>query len=143
MTSEILVKQITPIEWKDMAENAHVSVFNENWDKELERIDFALVMVLKSTNMLISYATAQIIDPTHVYLQYGGAFPSYKGSPIVYLSFREMIDSLKKIFKTITTLVENTNYAMLKFYMKENFVITGIRYFQSAVLLENSYEVAS
>lgn len=143
MTREILVKTVTPQDWKVLAENAHLVVFEEKWDKELERIDFALVMVKKETNELIAYTTCQIIAPKTIYLQYGGAFPKYKGTAISFLAFQEMLKDLKNQYSKIVTLVENTNYPMLKFYMKEYFTITGIRYFGSHIFLENQYEFAS
>lgn len=135
----ISVKVLLPHQWKEMAENAHVAVFDETWDKNLERITFALLMVDKE-DQIISYATAQEIDKETVYLQYGGAFPKFRGSPVVYKSFCEMVDFLKKSYKTIRTYVENVNYPMLKFYMKNNFLVTGVRYFKEFTLLENCYE---
>lgn len=139
MSPEIEVKIVPPQEWKEMAENAHLAVFNEGWDKELERVDFALVTVLKRTNTIVSYLTAQVVSQDTVYMQYGGAFESYKGTAIVYVSFSKMIELLKREYKKLTTLVGNSNYPMLKFYMKENFVVTGIRYFKGSIFLENSF----
>lgn len=139
MTSDIQVQIVSPKDWKEMAEHAHLAVFGEGWDKELERIDFALVTVLKRTNTIISYLTAQVVDADTAYLQYGGAFESYKGTAIVFISFSKMIESLKNEYKKITTLVDNNNYPMLKFYMKENFLTTGIRYFKGHTYLENSF----
>lgn len=139
----IEVKRIDPAEWKWMAKNAHVAVFDETWNAELERISFALLMVQAETNRLISYATVQVIDPQTVYLQYGGVFPKFRGTPLSFLSFKEMLIELKKSFSKIITLVENSNYPMLRFYMKEFFVITGIRYFKEHILLENTYESLS
>lgn len=135
----INVKVLTPQDWKVLAENAHLVVFDETWDKELERISFALLMI-DEKDVPISYATAQEVDENTVYLQYGGAFPSYKGSATVYRSFEKMLQLLRSQYKVVKTYVENDNYPMLKFYMKNNFCVTGIRYFKDAVLLENSYE---
>lgn len=140
MTAEILVKEVEPQLWRQMAEDAHVSVFNEHWDAGLERIDFALVMVHKDSDKIISYATATNIDSSTVYLSYGGAFPTFKGTPITFMSFQHMLDHLKRRYKRIVTLVENTNTAMLRFYMKEKFLITGIRYFGESIFLENTYD---
>lgn len=136
----IEVKKIAPKEWYELAEAAHIAVFDESWDKNMERIDFAMVMVQTDTNTLISYATAQVVDPSTVYLQYGGVFPKFRGTPLSFLSFKEMLDVLKKSFKKIVTLVENNNYPMLRFYIKEFFLITGIRYFKNHIYLENTYE---
>lgn len=136
----IEVKVITPKEWFDLAENAHTAVFKEYWNKNLERIDFALLMVKKETDEVVSYATVQIRDSNSAYLQYGGAFPKFQGTPIIFLSFQEMLKTLKKEYKKITTLVENNNYAMLRFYIKEYFKIIGIRYFKNHILLVHQYE---
>ena len=134
------VKLIEPRIWKTMAADAHLSVFKEQWDAELETIDFAMLMVLQSSDTAVSYATVQEMDDKSVYLQYGGVFPDFKGTMISYRSFHQMIERLKQDYKKITTFVENTNYSMLKFYMKENFKITGIRFFGDLTLLENNYE---
>lgn len=140
----ILVKKVDGKIWKEtMSENAHLSVFDETWSKELERVDFALLMIESESNTVISYATAQEVDKNTVYLQYGGALPSFKGTVITYKSFCEMLELLKEKYTKIVTLVENTNYPMLKFYMKQMFKVTGIRYFKNSILLENSYEIAS
>ena len=32
-----------PKDWKILSKNAHIAVFNEDWDDEIERIDFALL----------------------------------------------------------------------------------------------------
>lgn len=136
----IEVIEVSPKSWKEMAENAHKSVFDESWDKELERVDLALLMINKEVDDVISYVTIQIKAKGLVYLQYGGTFKKYRGSIMSFKSFSAMLEHLKSRFTQIVTLVENTNYPMLKFYMKENFKITGIRYFKDSILLENHYE---
>lgn len=137
----IEVRQVTPKEWKACAESAHLAVFDEKWDKELERIDFALIMIRKMDDKVVSYVTCQEIDINTVYLQYGGAFPIFRGTPIVLATFQDMLKVLREKYKVIKTYVENTNYPMLRFYIKENFLITGLRYFKEQTLLEHTYVV--
>lgn len=122
-----------------MSESAHQGVFGERWDKDIERVDFAMLMVLKPSDKVVSYATAQEVDADTVYLQYGGAFDAYRNQPVVFYSFVAMLEFLSSNYKKIVTLVENTNQTMLRFYMKAGFLITGIRYWGDHVFLENSY----
>lgn len=139
----IEVKRVLPEEWKVLAEAAHVAVFDESWDKNLERVDFAMIMTKTETNEVISYATVQIIDPNTAYLQYGGVFPKFRETPLSFLSFKEMLLAIKKQYTKIVTFVENTNYPMLRFYIKEFFKITGIRFFKHHIFLEHTYEALS
>lgn len=136
----MIVKKVTPQVWKGLAEAAHVAVFDESWDAKLETIDFALLMVSRDSDRIISYATFQKLDSMEVYIQYGGAFPIYLGTPMVFTSFRKMLETLKLEYRKISTLVENNNLVMLKFYMKEGFLTTGIRYFKDLILLKQTYE---
>lgn len=136
----IEVKQVDPITWKDMAENAHLAVFDENWQRDLERIDFALLMIHKETDQAVAYVTVQKIDESTAYIQYGGAFEKFRKTGITFEAFNSMLEYLQKSFKKIITLVENNNSSMLKFYMKKNFLITGVRYFKEHIFLENYYE---
>lgn len=130
---------VSPEHWKQLASAAHLVVFDEHWDEMLERISYAIIMLTDKKEM-VAYATIQLIDNDTAYLQYGGAFPTFKGTSIVFKAFQTMINCLKSKYKKLVTMIENDNYPMLKFYMKENFLITGIRYFNGFTLLENSYE---
>jgi ribosomal protein S18 acetylase RimI-like enzyme len=136
----LIVKTLNAEEWKELSKEAHEICFNEKWEPTMERIDFALLFV-NEENVPVAYATAQEKSKEHVYLQYGGAFPGAKGTFISFKAFYTMLEVLKARYKTITTLVENTNWGMLKYYLSAQFRITGIRYFKNSTYLENTYHV--
>lgn len=135
----MLLDFIEPKDWKVLASNAHLVVFDETWDEMIERISYAIIILTEKREM-VAYATIQLIDNQTAYLSYGGAFPTFKGTSIVFKAFETMIVALKLKYKKLITMVENDNYPMLKFYMKVGFLIKGIRYFNGFTLLENSYE---
>lgn len=122
-------------QWDKFASLAHYLVFKENRPSEMNRIDFALV-VLKGEKPL-GYMTIREIDSETCYIQYGGAFESSKDTVMTYPAYKELIDWLSVKYKYCTTLIENTNLVMLKFAMKVGFKIIGIRNFKDQILLEN------
>src|SRR6185295_17570250 len=134
----IEAKYFTKDEWKDLSKNAHESVFNQMWNPDMERIDYAMLLIKDEDP--IAYVTLKEQSPNHIYLQYGGAFGPFKGTRTSFGAFVKMVDELKKKYKKISTLVENNNWGMLKFYWTEKFLVTGIRYFKKSVLLELTFE---
>lgn len=126
-------------EWKNIfSKNAHEIAFQEKWNPENERIDYAMLLVNETDP--VAYATLKEQTPGHVYIQYGGAFPNSKGTVVSYKAFARMIDSLLKRYSKITTLVENTNWGMLKYYWSARFKVEGIRYFNNSTYLEMVFE---
>lgn len=136
---KIEVKRIEKHEWYQLAENAHLAVFDETWNKDIERIDFA-VLTVDEDNQLIQYATLRELDAEAIYLQYGGSFPTYRGSIQAHKSFKAILDWLHREYKYVSFLTENTNFPMLKFAIKERFRIVGMRNFKNKVYLEHFRE---
>lgn len=135
----IEVKRIEKHEWYQMAGKAHLAVFDETWDPDLERIDYALLTV-DEKNSLIQYATLRELDRESVYISYGGSFPNYKGSVAALKSFQSILGWLYAHYKHVSFLTENTNFPMLKFGIKEGFRVVGIRNFKGKVMLEHFRE---
>lgn len=132
--SEFLTKD----EWKSYSKAAHQLAFNERWDEDMERIDYAMLLVNDSEP--VAYVTLKVTGENSVYVQYGGAFPNIKGTFLTYKAFAKMIHDLQKIYKKITTLVENNNWGMLKYYWSTKFKVTGLRYFKNSIFLELTFE---
>lgn len=129
---------LTKDEWKDYSKAAHELAFNEQWNPEIERIDYAMLLVNEEDP--VAYVTLKETGEHSVYIQYGGAFQNIKGTTLSYKAFARMIHDLQKKYKRITTLVENNNWGMLKFYWSTKFRVTGLRYFKSAIFLELTCE---
>ncbi len=120
----ITVKRIEKQEWKDLAVNAHLAVFNESWTLEDECIDYALLTVDES-NMLVQYATISESGGRGAFIEYGGSFESYKGTVTSFQSFKAILDYLFSKYKKVNFSTHNKNFPMLKFAIKENFYIIG------------------
>lgn len=133
---EVTVKKISRTDWKDLASQAHQAVFKEAWEADYERVDFALLTV-DPENILVQYATIREIDSDSAYIQYGGSFPSYKGTIHSLVSFKAILRWLFERYTNVSFLTQNDNFAMLKFAIKEGFMVVGMRNFKGNVMLEH------
>lgn len=132
------LQRLSPQEWEGLAEQAHLAVFGEVRPASMNRIDFALVT--ERDSVPLQYMTCREADEETVYINYGGSFPSAKGTPLSYQCFELEMAYLQEKYKRATMLIENTNQPMLKFAMKQGLVITGIRNFKGSILLEHTIE---
>jgi hypothetical protein len=133
----VIVEQFSSDEWKVMAANAHLAVFDESRPAEMNRIDFALLAVEDEP---IAYGTFREIDNESVYMQYGGVFPPSRNSIKAYRAYEAILSKVRSHYKRASTLIENTNLPMMKFAMKAGLRVTGIRNFKGSILLEHSIE---
>ena len=131
----MIVAKLSSAEWAQYSEQAHLICFNEIRPEKMNRIDFALTTVLDSVPQ--TYMTCREIDEETIYLQYGGAFPSAKGTTKSFTGYVEMLLELSQSYKRATTLIENKNTAMIRFAMKVGFEIIGIRTFDGKIYLEH------
>lgn len=126
------------VEWSKYAEDAHLSVFNEKRPSDMNRIDFAILSVENKVPQ--TFMTARELDSETIYMQYGGSFPSAKGTVNSFISYSMIVDYLLTKYKRVTTLIENTNHAMMKFAMKKGLNIIGMRTFKGQIFLEHLIE---
>lgn len=133
---KILVKALSPKEWAPLSENAHRAVFSEikppNWD----RIDYALLGVDAESNTVLAYLTAREMDPKTVYWQFGGAFPSCRGTIQSFRTYEAFVAWARERYENVFTLIRNDNLAMLKAAMKVGFRIVGVRNFKGEIYTE-------
>ncbi len=131
----IEVKKLAPSEWADLAEKAHLVVFNENRPADMDRISYALLAVKEGT--VLAYTTARELDSKSVYLPYGGIFPGTKGTGNAGNYFLKFIEYFKESgFSRINFLVESTNKPMLKTAINLDFEPIGMRVFEGKPLFE-------
>jgi hypothetical protein len=133
-----VIKVLSPVEWQELSEVAHLVCFDELRPKSLDRIDFALVVV--EENVPLAYTTVKELDSESAYMQFGGAFPSAKGTAKSLSSYLEMVSFLKSKYKRISTIIQNTNTPMMKFAMKADFLVIGVRIRDAEVYLEHFLE---
>lgn len=131
------VKLIGRDDWKTFfAEEAHKLVFSEKRSADLDRIDFAILLVKEDSP--VAFATCREHDSETVYMQYGGALPLNKKTYGVSQGYGQMIEFLShnKTYKRVTTRIGNENVAMLRLAMAVGFRIVGVTTFKGDVLLE-------
>lgn len=138
--SEIMVKEIDKETWKRMAHDAHISVFDEHINPEKEVIDYALITVDSETDDLIQYVTIREFDKDSGHWFWGGSFPKYRGSIKAHRSMDALLGFMKAKYKKMSYLTGNTNFAMLKFGIKNKFQIVGTRLADGGLLLEHVLE---
>lgn len=132
--------KITKEDWASVSHDAHLIAFGKNRKPESERIDFAL-LVESDAGVPMQYATCREHDSDSLYFQFGGSFPGTKGTILSLRSLELLLNWIQNNgYQRISFLVENTNQAMLKLAMRCGFLITGVRYFKSSVLLEHARE---
>lgn len=137
---KVEIKRLSPEEWKKLAFDAHKTVFGEIREAEKDKIDFVLFATDKS-NTPVGYITVKHMDDESVYWQFGGSFPTYRGTSTTYRSYEMSVNWVQQRgYKRILTYIENTNIPMLKMAMKVGFKIIGIKVFKEHVLLEHILE---
>lgn len=140
----ILLKELTPLEWNGMAENAHLVGFKEIRPASMNRIDFALLAVTRD-DVITGWVTGRELDAESVYYCWGAAMPDAQGTDKSIESFKLMVEWGLQKYKRISILVENTNVRCLKFVMNFGFRINGVRMFEGQVFAEmiNTHETCA
>jgi hypothetical protein len=135
---KIIVDTFTRSEWALHSEQAHLICFGTHKPAAWDRFDFTLVARTEET--LLGYVTCREHDKETLYWQFGGAFPTAKGTIASWRTVEAMIDWCKKKYRRVSFLVENDNAPMLKMALKLNARIIGTRTFKGGVLLEHLIE---
>ncbi|MBD2731124.1 hypothetical protein H6G96_33620 [Nostoc sp. FACHB-892] len=123
--SDIEIKIISFTEFKKISEEIHQIVFQEYRPRELERIDFAILFFYQKT--LGGYMTFYEHNSEQIYIQFGGALPKFRNSPLIYKAYDQAIKQLLSQYSYLLTFVENNNIAMLKLALKTGWKIIGTR----------------
>lgn len=126
-------------EWLNLSEYAHLICFNEKGRGEIDRCDFAIMVI--DDDVPLMYATIKEHDSLTAHLSFGGAFPSCKGTPRSVKAYDLIMDYLRNRYKYVTMYVKNTNAPMLKFGLRAGFIITGIDYRHKETYLIHVLEV--
>lgn len=134
------VKKLDLDEWRPLSEKAHVVVFNEQFGPEFERIDFALLA--EKEGKLVSYVTCRELDSKSLYWQYGGTFPTFKGTAVSVAAMHAFRDYCLEKYNRVAFLVQNTNKPMLKLAHHTDFLISGVRMYHGEIFVEHIFEKA-
>lgn len=135
------VECIKPQDWAVLSEKAHLVCFGTQKPAHWDRIDFAL-MTIDETGTPMGYVTCREHDAETLYWQFGGAFPTTKGTIKSFRTYESLINYVRAMdYKRVTTLIENTNLVMLKMAMTVGFRIIGVRNYKDSILLEHLLEL--
>ncbi len=131
----ISVTKLSPKEWSDVSRAAHLICFQAEHDPSIDRIDFAL-LAMNEKDVPMGFITVRELSKTHLYWQFGGAFPGTKGTLFSYQAYQAGKEWCAAHYETICTYIENKNVIMLKFAMKLGFRIIGIKHSFGKTLVE-------
>jgi hypothetical protein len=134
--AKLEVKQIPMEEWRQLAEQAHASVFEEFMPSSKSRDAYALVIV-DEQDQLVSYFTIHEVDSDTACIAYGGTFPTYKGTIQGFRAMEAVVEWLSHRYKSAMFMTRNDNFAMLKTGIRLGFSIIGIRAKKDKVLVEH------
>jgi RimJ/RimL family protein N-acetyltransferase len=138
---KVQIRHLTPAQWADISEMAHKVVFEKKKEASFDRIDYALMAVDEEGGCL-GYLTARDLNRENVYWQFGGAFPSVRGTASSWTTFQAALEWTKSQgYKRISMYIENTNAVFLKFALKAGFLITGLKTVGQQILLEHALEL--
>lgn len=135
---KLWVTRLSPEEWSELSEKAHLISFNTHKPKEFDRITFA--MIVQNEKGPMGYITARENDAETLYWQFGGSFPGTLESSLTFVGYKAFVEFCKSKYQRITTLIENDNFVMLKMAMKVGFKIVGIRNYNGLILLDHVLE---
>lgn len=130
------VHQMQPPQWAQFSKNAHKICFSEIREPEMDRIDYALVVIDELKRNPVGYITARELDAKSVYWQHGGAFPNSEKTLWAYQAYLKCMKWTKERYDRVTTLVESNNVRYLKMAMAVGFRVIGVRIFKGQVLCE-------
>lgn len=130
----MILKRYTLDEFNQLAEDAHLICFKEARPRYVNTFHFAL-MVEDENGVPLSYSTCLELDKASVYMQHGGAFPSAEKGPLTVRSYHLMLNYLREHYERASTIIKNTNIAMIKLAYSAGFVIHGVDYMQDGIFL--------
>lgn len=129
----LIVERITLEQWNEIAEDAHLTCFNEIRKKEMNTFDFAIVT--RNEKELCTYATCIEMDKDSVYMQHGGAFPNVARGVYTVKGYLMTLSLLKETYRRASTRIQNINIPMLKLALAAGFLVNGVDNFDGEIFL--------
>jgi hypothetical protein len=117
------IKMVSAEQFKPLSRNLYRKTFGKEYPKQEDRIDFACIFYHKGNPS--GYATCYEHNSEVLYLQFGGSFPEYRNTRIVFVSYNMLIKRLLEKYHFLTTKVESENIPMLKMAFKCGWKING------------------
>lgn len=121
--NEVKIKVVYPEQFKLISEQLYHQIFNQQRNSEIDRIDFACVFFYgdKPSGYVSCYEHSSKV----LYMQFGGAFPEYRNSSLVYKSYRQLVEQMLTKYDCLRMRVDRDNIPMLKLAFKCGWKIVG------------------
>jgi len=120
----VKLEQVSPDQWSQLAEDAHLICYNEIRPKWMNTIDYALVVY--DEEKIKMYATIIEMEKGVAHMQHGGAMPETKGTAVSFRAYKSIIMHLAEKYEATVCNIENTNRNMLMIALKMDFIPVGI-----------------
>lgn len=119
-------------------ENAHKAVFgDEPVDMNESLFDAALLVIDEEADVPIIYTTVKQTTASQVFIEYGGSFPDYRGSPKVKPAFELLCNFLHEAGASRVSLAtKNTNIPMQRLALSTGFTPWGMTFGKTGLFLE-------
>lgn len=130
---------LSPEDWAELSEAAHLVAFDRRRPCGTDRIDYAAVAE-DSDGTPVGYITVHEVDAETTYWQFGGSFPGSRGTAKVVRAYEAFLDWTKRAgYRHVFTLIDNMNTPMLRLAMKVGFRIMGAKLHDGRVLVEHCF----
>lgn len=126
-------------DWQNVGKDSHLAVFGSNITDAVDGVDFVLFFV-SHDDVPLGYITCREEASDRVYLQYGGAYPSAKGSALPVQMHREACKILATKYKYLRTKIHNENTPMLKLALHNGFIVTGVSFWEGKLYCDMAKE---
>lgn len=122
--------------------HAHAAVFEPGVSRNEGGFHFALMVVDEETDTPIIYVTCLKTTAGGVFIEYGGSFPDFRGSMKVLRAFRAVNEWFKiNLFKYAMLATRNTNAAMNKLALADDYFVTGVHTDDGRLYLDYTKEL--
>lgn len=131
----MIVKRVPYDQWRAVQTAAHEVVFKELIASDDHRFDFTIV-VEDDDGAPLAYVSARELSSTMLYLIYGGAFPSARGTRKSWDAHAAMIDWTRQAgYHGLSSLVDSENVKYLGMAMHDGFRVRGVRVWDDGSVL--------
>lgn len=128
------LKVLSLEQFKTLVEDAHLICFKEIRPRNFNTFNYA-ILVDNDQGVPMAYATCIELDKGTVYMQHGGAFPGSEKGPGAVRAYHMIMNYLRESYARASTIIKNTNIAMIKLAYSAGFIIHGVDYMEDGIYL--------
>jgi hypothetical protein len=121
-------------DFKQIVEDAHLICFKELRPRQFNTFNYA-ILIENEQGTPMAYATIIELDKDTCYMQHGGAFPGSEKGPGAVRAYHMIMNYLRESYARSSTIIKNTNIAMIKLAYSAGFIIHGVDYMEDGIYL--------